>query len=120
MRQSERSEFRHDVCILIIVVLLFCVHISLLDGLSGAILSLFLPESTEFSCGYSYCGFVLVSRGDTKEEVLEKLGPPLFTGANGYYWFYSYSPEHTNYRYRAIFFDSGWTVSDKLSYLYLD
>lgn len=74
--------------IALVVLALLCsslvaVHLYLLDGLDGWLLSL-AGEDTVYAASYSDSSFRHVHRGLAEVELLELLGPPL-----GEVWFYS-------------------------------
>lgn len=78
-----------------------------IDGIEGAILSLFLREDTVWAEGYTNDRFRAVRIGMKRDEVYSLLGPPLYQWHNASgevveWW--THSPDDTHFRQRAIVF----------------
>ena len=95
-----------------------------LDGAQGVLLSIMLPEDTEFAPGCSDLAFCSVRKGMTQQEVTERLGAPLVrwrrdrSSAN-VTWDFTRSPHSKNYRIRQIDLRNGIVVAVR-SYFYVD
>ena len=107
--------------IFLLVVGGFVIHISMLDGLDGFLLSRLFQEDTVYAEGYTDEGFRQVHIGMSETEVRQLLGDPLETymprqGVNRTSLQYSRSPGNTHYRIRAIFIRDGRVISKKVEF----
>lgn len=101
------------VLVLSLLVSLVVIDQCLYDGL----ISLLLPEDTEFAAGYSEDVFRKLKLPDSMESVEQQLGAPL--SKSDEFWFYSRSPSSTNYRHRFIRVQDGVAV-ERLHEFYVD
>ena len=68
---------------------------------------------TQYAAGYSEEAFQSIRGGDTREEVLERLGEPLRVyGVNDEVLSYSMSPSGSNYLMRDIVLDAEGCVTE--------
>jgi hypothetical protein len=101
------------------------LHVTLLDGLDGLLLSRFIVdfEDTRYASGYSDRAFRAVRVGMSTQEVLGLLGEPLERSRSERSgldtWRYSVSPSDASYRVRVIQFLNG-LASGKVHELYVD
>lgn len=107
MRFRLRSLF-WVVSILAVVSALLGLWMRSIDGISGNLFALLLPEDTEWAPGYTDEGFRAARAGMTRREIYALLGPPLYTwenygGAEVVEW-WTRSPEDGHYRQRAVIF----------------
>lgn len=99
-------------CILLLMgsyVLLGQINFLPLGGLWSQVTNL----STEWAPNYSIIKFYSVDIGDTKQEVLKKIGPPLIKRPR--YWSYTTAAEDYTFHARAIEFDNHGRVIAKCS-----
>ncbi|WP_426751522.1 hypothetical protein [Myxococcus sp. Y35] len=81
------------------------VHLLLLDGLDGLLLSMLFTPSTQFAPGYSSLAYWRVHPGMSQVEVVKLLGEPLDkfeSPTQGSLWRYSRSPTDSHYHQRTV------------------
>jgi outer membrane protein assembly factor BamE (lipoprotein component of BamABCDE complex) len=103
------------LCVLILPVL--C-----LGACVGGPLALVATLETRYAPGYSERRFHEVAVGQSRDEVLARLGEPLRKGAHDSTesWSYSESPNDTHYWCRVVIFDGTGRVSRVHAELYAD
>ena len=116
-----RKQMSIFVVVLVLAFSAYAIHVSLLDGIDGTLLSALLGDDTIYAEGYSDVKFRQVALGSSQEEVLSILGPPLETGVhNGESILrYAKSAQDSNYRVRVIVLRNG-RVLDKRHEFYVD
>jgi len=93
---------------------MLAVHVYLLDGLDGWLVSRGFAEDTQHAAAYSDDAFRTVKRGMTTGDVLARLGPPLDSGvADGarQSWRWSWSPGDESHRIRVVVFEANRVVA---------
>lgn len=103
-----------------ILILGLGLHLVLLDGLPGTVLSLVRPTETHFAAGYSDWGFRRVKAGASMDEVRALLGEPLMIyrmldqEERRESWAYSLRDSAAaSYQHRAVIFDADGLVFEK-------
>lgn len=71
------------LALVVLLALGAAVHLYLLDGLEGALLSLAFDEDTVYAESYSDSAFRRITSGISESQLIELLGPPL-----GEVWIY--------------------------------
>jgi len=96
------------------------LQVELYDG----ILSVLLPEDTQYAGGYDETRFRQLGLPAPAADVVRELGPPLqrlSRPGGGEAWIYSRSPRDTHYRVRVVHVDiDGGVATDKLHEFYVD
>lgn len=94
----------------------------LCSGVSIAPIALMATLETEWAPNYREFEFHRIQPGETREQVLARLGEPLERFARGAResWVYTRSPNSNHYWYRVVYFDSSGRVESTYHELYFD
>ena len=81
-----------------------------LDGFEGMLLPLLFTDTTDYAPGYTHRAFASLRRGDPRDLVERRLGPPLecrSRGAGEETCWYSTSPSDSHFRSRVVHYGEG-------------
>ena len=116
-KRRTAATFLRDVVLCVLVLPALCVGACFVGPLALA-----ATLETRYAPGYSQEKFQAVDVGQSRDEVLARLGEPLrkWGHATTESWAYSESPHDTHYWCRVVIFDATGHVERVHSELYVD